>query len=86
VSPEDSARGRLSRLMIAPGYLTWCAAMSRSDSSRFPVTVTRLPVTRCEICGRTLAYRPGQASTVLTQHYHRMHPEALTGAPETARL
>jgi hypothetical protein len=22
VSPEDSARGRLSRLMIAPGYLT----------------------------------------------------------------
>jgi len=60
--------------------------MSRSDSSRFPVTVTRLPVTRCEICGRTLAYRPGQASTVLTQHYNRMHPEALTGTPETARL
>ena len=59
--------------------------MSRSDSSRFPVTVTRLPVTRCEICGRTLAYRPGQASTVLTEHYHRLHPEALTGGRETAR-
>ena len=52
--------------------------MSRSESSRFPVTVTRLPVTRCEVCGRTLAYRPGQASTVLTQHYNRVHPEALT--------
>jgi hypothetical protein len=23
---------------------------------------------------------------VLTQHYNRMHPEALTGTPETARL
>ena len=60
--------------------------MSRSDSSRFPVTVTRLPVTRCEICGRTLAYRPGQASQVLTEHYHRMHPEALTDSPGTTRL
>ena len=59
--------------------------MSRSESSRFPVTVSRLPVTRCEVCGRTLAYRPGQASAVLTQHYNRMHPEALTGAPDTTR-
>jgi hypothetical protein len=59
--------------------------MSRSGSSRFPVTVTRLPVTRCEVCGRTLAYRPGQASTVLTQHYNRAHPEALTEAPESRR-
>jgi hypothetical protein len=42
----------------------------------------RLPLTRCEICGRTLAYQPGQASAVLTKHYHRMHPEALTEAAE----
>jgi len=49
------------------------------------VTVTRLPVTRCEICGRTLAYRPGQASAVLTAHYHRMHPDALSDAAEAAR-
>jgi hypothetical protein len=55
--------------------------MSRSESSRFPVTVSRLPVTRCEICGRTLAHRLGQASTVLTEHYNRMHPEALGQAP-----
>src|SRR6266700_3886392 len=40
--------------------------MSRSESSRFPVTVSRLPVTRCEVCGRTLAYRPGQAGAALT--------------------
>jgi hypothetical protein len=54
--------------------------MSRSESakSQFPVTITKLPVTRCEVCGRTLAYRPGQASAVLTAHYAKMHPDALT--------
>ena len=51
--------------------------MKNSASNRFPVTVTRLPVTRCEICRRTVAYRPGQASAVLTGHYLRSHPEAL---------
>ena len=59
--------------------------MSRSESSRFPVTVSRLPVTRCEVCGRTLAYRPGQASAVLTQHYNRMHPDALADASGKTR-
>jgi hypothetical protein len=33
-----------------------------SRSRRFPVTVTQLPVTRCQICDRTLAYRPGNIS------------------------
>ena len=33
--------------------------MSKSPSRRFPVTVTQLPVTRCQICHRTVAYRPG---------------------------
>ena len=60
--------------------------MSRSDSPRFPVTVTRLPVTRCEVCGRTLAHQPGQASAVLTEHYHRMHPDALTDAANEREL
>ena len=64
------------------GPLASWQAMSRADSSRFPVTVTRLPLTRCEICGRTLAYQPGQASAVLTKHYLRMHPEALSQAAE----
>ena len=54
--------------------------MSKSPSRRFPVTVTQLPVTRCEICHRTVAYRPGSLSEILTEHYHRAHPEAL-GVP-----
>jgi len=41
------------------------------------VTVTNLPVTRCQICDRTLAYRPGNISQVLIEHYRRAHPEAL---------
>ena len=52
-------------------------AMSNSSSGRFPVTVTHLPVTRCQICRRTVAYRPGSLSEVLTGHYRRAHPEAL---------
>ena len=51
--------------------------MSKSPSRRFPVTVTRLPVTRCQICRRTVAYRPGNLAEVLTGHYRRAHPEAL---------
>jgi hypothetical protein len=51
--------------------------MSKSSSRRFPVTVTQLPVTRCEICRRTVAYRPGSLSEVLTEHYRRAHPEAI---------
>jgi len=52
-------------------------AMSNSSSRRFPVTTTQLPVTRCQICHRTVAYRPGDLSEVLTEHYRRAHPEAL---------
>jgi hypothetical protein len=51
--------------------------MSTPRSRRFPVIVTHLPVTRCQICDRTLAYRPGSISEVLTEHYRRVHPEAL---------
>jgi hypothetical protein len=54
--------------------------MSKSSSRRFPVTVTQLPVTRCQICHCTVAYRPGRLSEVLTEHYRRAHPEAL-GVP-----
>jgi hypothetical protein len=52
-------------------------AMSKSSSRRFPVTVTQLPLTRCQICRRTVAYRPGSLSQALTEHYRRTHPEAL---------
>jgi hypothetical protein len=51
--------------------------MSNSSSRRFPVTVTHLPVTRCQICQRTVAYPPGNLSEVLTEHYRRDHPEVL---------
>jgi hypothetical protein len=54
--------------------------MSKSPSRRFPVTVTQLPVTRCEICHRTVAYRPGCLSEILTEHYRRAHPDVL-GVP-----
>jgi len=56
--------------------------MASSATRRFPVTVTRLPVTRCQICQRTIAYRPGEASAVLTEHYRRQHPEALGAVPD----
>jgi hypothetical protein len=32
----------------------------------------------CQICHRTVAYQPGKASEVLTEHYRRAHPEALS--------
>ena len=54
--------------------------MSKSPHSRFPVTVTRLPVTRCQICHRTIAYRPGKASDALTGHYRQANP-ATPGLP-----
>jgi hypothetical protein len=50
--------------------------MSNSSSRRFPVTVTHLLVTRCQICHRTVAYRPGNLSEIPAGHYRRAHPEA----------
>jgi hypothetical protein len=51
--------------------------MSNASSRRFPVTITHRPVTRCQISRRTVAYQPGKASGVLTEHYRRAHPETL---------
>jgi len=55
--------------------------MSTSQARRFPVTVTHLPMTRCQICHRTVAYRPGTLSEVLTEHYRRAHPRELGVLP-----
>jgi hypothetical protein len=55
--------------------------MTRSAAKSFPVTVTQLPVTRCEICRRTVAYRPGEASAALTKHYEVRHQDALGLSP-----
>jgi hypothetical protein len=62
------------------GVASW-KEMSKSPSRRFPVTVTHLPVTRCQLCDRTVAYRPGAISETLTEHYRRAHPGALDPAP-----
>ena len=66
-----------AQTMITPSGLASWSQMSKLPSRRFPVTVTQLPVTRCEICHRTVAYRPGSLSEVLTEHYRRAHPQAL---------
>jgi hypothetical protein len=66
------ARGKITR----PGRHHG-SQMSKSSSRRFPVTVTQLPVTRCEICHHTVAYRPGSLSEIQTEHCRRAHPEAL---------
>jgi hypothetical protein len=56
--------------------------MPRSAAKNvFPVTVTQLPVTRCELCQRTVAYRPGEASAALTKHYELRHKDALGALP-----
>ena len=56
--------------------------MSSPKTRRFPVTVSRLPVIRCQVCRRTFASRPGEASAVLTEHYRREHPEKLDAAAQ----
>jgi len=72
--PDEETPGRGQ---VTPGQQQ--RQMSKSPSRRFPVTVTQLPVqvTRCQICHRTVAYRPGNLTEVLTEHYRRAHPEAL---------
>ena len=60
-----------------PSGLASEGQMRKPPSHRFAVTVTQLPVTRCQICHRTVAYRPGNLTEVLTKHYLRTHPEAL---------
>ena len=56
--------------------------MSTPRSRRLPVTVTHLSITRCQLCDRTLVYRPGNISEVLTEHYRQAHPEPLGTPPD----
>ncbi len=48
-------------------------------TARFPVTVTQLPLVRCDLCRTRLPHRPGQASEVLTRHYESQHLSAIAG-------
>jgi hypothetical protein len=59
--------------------------MISSAPKRFPVTVTHLPVTRCQLCQRTIAYRPGEASAVLTKHYNEKHKDELGQVPDARK-
>jgi hypothetical protein len=71
--PHEASAGEI----VPDGMASW-KQMSKSPlSRRFPVTITRLPVTRCQVCHHTVAYRPGAISEALTEHYRRAHPEAL---------
>jgi hypothetical protein len=67
------AAGRSSDTRLA----LWSLMSPSAASRRFPVTVTHLPVVRCQVCQRTIAHQPGKASEVLTDHYRRDHPEKL---------
>ena len=59
-----------------------CSALSR----RRRLTVTQFPVTRCQICQRTVACRPGALSQTLTDDYRRVHPERWASPPSNTRI
>jgi hypothetical protein len=61
-----AARGKVTATGLVSRDL-----VSNLSSRRLTVTVTHLPVTRCQICHRTVACRPGKVSEVLTEHYRR---------------
>jgi hypothetical protein len=83
VCPDYLARACLRGRTMPPGTARSLRRagvmkmMSKSRSRRFTVTVTHLPVTRCQICHRTVAYPLSNISDVLTGHYRRAHPEVL---------
>ena len=51
--------------------------MKKPTSRSYPVTVTRLALVRCAVCGRRLAFRKGSASQALTAHYAKAHAALL---------
>src|SRR5829696_480178 len=62
---------RAERWQVSEGWTGTIEAMTHSAPSRYPITVTRLPLVRCAVCRRTIAHRPGDASVVLTKHYEK---------------
>jgi hypothetical protein len=60
--------------------------MSNPESRRFPVTVTQLPVVRCQTCRRTVACQSGTASEALTGHYRRAHPRRTRRSPSPRHI
>lgn len=53
------------------------AARSASRRRTFPVTTTRMPEVRCQVCSDVIAYDPRRdVSDVLTDHYLAVHQPA----------
>ena len=59
-----------------------CSALSRRRRS----IVTQFPVTRCQICQRTVACLPGALSQALTDDYRRVHSERWASPPSNTRI
>jgi hypothetical protein len=59
-----------------------CSALSRW---RRPA-VTQLPVTRCQICQRAVACRPGAFSQTLTEDYRRPISKRSASPPGNTRI
>ena len=75
-TPEGATVHQAERTLAA------CSALSR----RRRPTVTQFPVTRCQICQRTVACRPGALSQTLTDDYRRVHPERWASPPSNTRI
>ena len=69
----ESTTAALAKAKLGPGI------MRRDEQIKFPplpVTISHLPVMRCQICHRTVTYQPGKVSAVLTE-YRLAHPGSL---------
>src|SRR6266516_7364159 len=70
--PRVVRSGEHAVTVTLAGLARW-KAMSTPRSRRFPVTVTHLPITRCQLCDRTLAYWLDNIGEVLTDPFPRHH-------------
>ena len=68
--------GRMARGKVPAAGVASSKGDKQVTCPALPVTATQLPVTRCRLCPRTVAYKPGNLSEVLTGHYRRAQPEA----------
>ena len=90
MSRERTHMPRVARLRNAVARSPGRAGIMDGDEHvRFPpVPGDRHPAAghRCQICDRTLAYRPGSISEVLTAHYRQPIPKHSAFPPRTSAL
>jgi hypothetical protein len=80
------AAGPICRTKFPPPRNASSSAACSALSRRRRPTVTQFPVTRCQICQRTVACRPGALSQTLTDDYRRVHPERWASPPSNTRI